>query len=135
MGFIDAKLKVSGSGIERIKLRYLEQASIAAREAAEEMKSLMETFAPADTGYLREHISVEVSQGTGGFLEGIGYKSFTVSVDFSEHPNRPNHAYDSFQEFGTEPHGNHPGNPPHPFIYPSIEVVWPEFIEKVKRFL
>jgi HK97 gp10 family phage protein len=103
------------------------------KKAAEPVRARMEALAPREPGKpdLADNMKIQsVSKiDDGSELEARSLDDSEAAVAIG--PSKDSF-YGSFQEFGTAPHGKHPGHPPQPFARPAFDETQDEVLRSLQ---
>ena len=97
----------------------------ALRAAGKVIVDRAKELVPVDTGELRDSITVQAPKRR----RRQGERQMLVGFE------RPTSAIAHLVEFGTAPHGGHPGTAPHPFMTPALDEKAGEALDKMGKAL
>lgn len=115
----------------------------ALERSAKRINALQKSLVPQKTGALFASISYKfgstpvlsssASFSLGGQGALGGDKDLTAWIYAGTEDKKAEGWYARFVEFGTAPHGEHPGTDPQPFFYPAIRLLRPMVVRNIQR--
>ena len=115
----------------------------ALEKAAKRINALQKAAVPKDTGALALNISYSLGKApqlsSSASFSNAGKGSMGGDADLSAwiyagtEDKRAKGWYARFVEFGTAPHGNHPGTAAQPFFYPAIRLLRKPIVRNLQR--
>ena len=108
---------------------------------AKRINALQKQLVPVDTGALRLNISYTMGQSpvlsSSASFSSTGRRTGDPDLSAFIYAGTENKSeagwYARFVEFGTAPHGGHPGTDPQPFFYPAIRILKKDVTRSVQR--
>lgn len=108
---------------------------------AKRINNLQKQLAPVDTGALRLNISYRMGASpvlsSSASFSSTGAKTgdpdLSAFIFAGTEDKSAKGWYARFVEFGTAPHGGHPGTAPQPFFYPAIRLLRRDVKRSIQR--
>lgn len=130
-------LKALQARLDRIPKKVRAAIRPAIEAGAQEIVARAKALTPVDTGALRDSIGYAFGEGpktraTGAFRQSAG-SGLDADLKATIFAGNDGAFYARFVEFGTAPHGDHPGSSPRAFFFPAWRLTQKRAKARIQR--